>query len=107
MNQFFGPPYKTEGGAHWFKVQGQLWGATITDVMVSDGAGEQVFLAAAFKDKPAKLASAIAETTGMLYVNEEASPFSPLISNMGSKIVFSGQGSKIYCAKYNLDHMRK
>lgn len=107
LYQFFGPPYKTEGGAYWFKVQGTLWGATITDVMVSDGASEQVFLAASFKDSPAKLSVAIAEATGMRYFSEVSAPFSPLTSNMGSKIVFAGQGSKIYCEKYNLDYARQ
>jgi hypothetical protein len=107
LNQFFGPPYKTEGGAYWFKVQGTLWGATITDVMVSDGASEQVFLAASFKDSPAKLSVAIAEVTGMRYFNEVTTPFSPFASNMGSKIVYAGQGAKIYCDKYNLDYARQ
>lgn len=107
LSQFFGPPYKAEGGAYWFKVQGTLWGAAITDVLVSDGASEQVFLAAVFKENPAKLSSAITESSGMRYGSEDASQFSPLVSALGSKIIYSGQGSKIYCAKYNLDYLRQ
>jgi hypothetical protein len=106
MKQFFGQPYKSEGGAHWFKVQGTLWGANITDVMVSDGELQQVFVAASFKDNPAKLADAIAVAAGIRYSNEEAAQYSPLISSLGSKIIYSGQGSRIYCAKYNLDYSR-
>lgn len=106
LNQFFGPPYKTEGGAYWFKVQGSLWGVAVTDVMVSDGASEQVFLAASFKDNPAKVSGAIAEMTGIRHVSEVTSQFSPLVSSVGSKIVYFEQGSKIYCAKYNLDYVR-
>ena len=35
----FGKPYKTEGGAYWFKAAGSnIWGMEITDVMVN-GAG--------------------------------------------------------------------
>lgn len=104
MNQFFGPPYKSEGGAHWFKVQGTLWGANITDVMVSDGANEQVFVAASFKDNPKKLADAIAASSGMQFQKEDSSQSSPLISSLGSKIIYSGQNSRVYCAKYNLDY---
>jgi hypothetical protein len=33
--------------------------------------------------------------------------YAPLISGMGSKIVYFGQNSKIYCAKYNLDYSRQ
>jgi homoserine acetyltransferase len=107
MNQFFGPPYKREGGAYWFKVQGTLWGANITEVLVSDGANDQVFLAANFKEDPAKLSAAIAESAGVRHINESAFQYSPLVSGTGSKIVYSGQGSRIYCAKYNLDYMRR
>lgn len=107
MNHFFGPPYKREGGAYWFKVQGTLWGAAVTEVMVSDGEHEQVFLAASFKEGPAKLADAILEATGIRHINEVPFKFSPLISSLGSKIIYAGQNSKIYCAKYNLDYMRQ
>ena len=107
LNQFFGPPYKREGGAYWFKVQGTLWGAAINEVMVSDGANEQVFLAASFKEAPAKLADAISEVTGIRHINEVPFKYTPLISSLGSKIIYAGQNSKIYCAKYNLDYMRQ
>jgi hypothetical protein len=107
MNQFFGPPYKREEGAYWFKVEGTLWGAAITEVMVSDGANEQVFVAASFKDNPARLAAAIADATGIRHLGELPFQYSPLISGMGSKIVYFGQNSKIYCAKYNLDYSRQ
>jgi homoserine acetyltransferase len=107
MNQYFGPPYKQEGGAYWFKVKGTLWGVNITEVLVSDGANEQVFLAANFKEDPAKLAAAIAESAGVRHINESTFQYSPLVSGMGSKIVYVGKGSKIYCAKYNLDYLRR
>lgn len=107
MNQFFGPPYKREGGAYWFKVTATLWGATITDVLVSDGDNQQVFLAASFKDSPAKLADAISASTGIRHVNEESFKFSPLRSSVGSKIIYFDKNSKIYCAKYNPDYMRQ
>lgn len=107
MNQYFGPPYKKEGGAYWFKVQGALWGATVTEVLVSDGANDQVFLAASFKEDPAKLSAAIEASAGVRHINESPLQYSPLVSATGSKIVYSGQSSRIYCAKYNLDFMRR
>src|SRR5438094_8202999 len=33
----FGPPYKHAGGAFWFRTdEAQLWGAPVSEVMVSD-----------------------------------------------------------------------
>lgn len=107
LNQFVGAPYKTEGGAYWFKVQGSLWGAEITDVLVSDGKGQQIFLAAHFKGAPSKLAEAIAATAGVSYVKEDVTPYSPLKSSLGGKIVFVGSNSNIYCKQYNLDYSRR
>ncbi len=102
LNEFFGPPYKKEGGAYWFKVQTTLWGAPVSDVLVSDGSGRVIFLAAAFTDtKPDALSSAISGSTGMGYMKSESIQYSPLMSNMGSKIIYFGQNSKVYCAKYN------
>ena len=102
LNQFFGPPYKNEGGAYWFKVQTSLWGAPVSDVLVSDGSGRVVFLAAAFTNtKPDALSSAISGSTGIGYTVSEPIQYSPLMSNLGSKIIYFGQDSKVYCAKHN------
>jgi len=105
LNKFFGPPYKQEGGAYWFKVRESLWGAPISDVMVSDGSDRVIFLAAAFTNtKPAALSSAISRSTGIGYTNSEPTQYSPMISNLGSKIIYFEQNSKIFCAKYNPNH---
>lgn len=106
LERFMGKPYKTEGGAYWFKVQGNMWGAEITDVLVSDGQAELIFLAAQFKGGPDKLAEAILAATGIKYVKETAQADSPLVSGLGSRIVFAGGNSKIYCKQYNLDYSR-
>ena len=107
MNQFFGPPYKREGGAYWFKVTTTLWGANITDVLVSDGENQQVFLAASFEGNPAKLADAILASTGIQHLIEGSFQYSPLRSSVGSKIIYFNNNSKIYCSKYNLDYIRQ
>jgi hypothetical protein len=102
LNEFFGPPYKNEGGAYWFKVQTTLWGAPISDVLVSDGSDQVIFLAAAFTNiKPDALSSAISGSTGIGYTNSEPIQFSPMMSNFGSKIIYFKQDSKIYCSKHN------
>ena len=101
LNNSFGPPYKKEGGAYWFKVDASLWGTAITDVMVSDGSDRLMFLAAAAKEKPDKLSEAISSSTGIGYKKDDPSMYSPMGSSLGSKIVFFGRNSKIYCAKYN------
>ena len=102
LNEFFGPPYKNEGGAFWFKVQTTLWGAPISDVMVSDGSGRVIFLAAAFTNtKPEALSSAIFGDTGIGYTNSEPIQYSPMMSNLGSKIIYFKQDAKIFCSKHN------
>lgn len=102
LNRYFGPPYKKEGGAYWFKTPTTLWGAPVSDVLVSDGSGRVLFLAAAFSNtKPDALSSAIYGMTGIGYRKSEPVQYSPLSSSMGSNIVYFGQTSKVYCAKYN------
>lgn len=106
LNEFSGPPYKREGGAYWFKIQATLWGAPVSEVLVSDGSSSVVFLAAAVTAKPDTLSGAIRDKAGINHVKEAQVPYSPLSSGLGSKIVYSGENSKIYCAKYNLDRGR-
>ena len=101
LNKSFGPPYKKEGGAYWFKVQVSLWGTSISDVMVSDGSSQFMFLAAAANAKPDKLSEAVMASAGIGYTKDNPSTYSPMMSALGSKIVFFDQNSKIYCAKYN------
>ena len=101
LSKFSGPPYKKEGGAYWLKVQTSLWGASISDVMVSDGSDQLMLLAAVANAKPDKLSVAIVASAGISYTKDNPSMYSPMMSNMGSKIVFFDQSSKIYCAEYN------
>ncbi len=102
LNQFFGPPYKKEGGAYWFKTSTTLWGTSVSDVLVSDGSGKVIFLAATFAEaSPGELSNAISGSTGLKYTALNTTPYSPLISGMGSNIVYFGQTSKVFCAKYN------
>jgi hypothetical protein len=80
LSTHFGAPYKHEGGAFWFRTgEATLWGAPVTEVMVSDDTSELVFLAA---------------------VAANSSPYPLRISAPGGTIAYYNAKSKIYCAKF-------
>ena len=96
----FGPSYKHEGGAYWFKADGSLWGAQVTDIMVSDDTSELVFVGAVADTTPDKLEQSVRTASGVRHVPADASAFPVRRSVPGSKIVYFNDKSKIYCAKY-------
>jgi hypothetical protein len=77
----FGPAYKHEGGAYWFRTDATLWGAPITDVIVSDDTSPLVFM-------------------GLRFNKLDNSAFPVRGSVPGSKIVYFRSKAKVYCAKY-------
>jgi len=98
----FGPPYKHEGGAYWFRTgeEASLWGAQVTEVMVSDDTGELVFLAAVAEVPPDQLEQAIRTQAGIRHLAADASSYPLRVSNPGSTIAYYNNKSKIYCAKF-------
>lgn len=96
----FGPSYKHEGGAYWFKAEGTLWGAPVTDIMISDDTSELVFVAAVADTTPDKLEESIHKAVGVRHLSVDGSRYPVRASNPGSKIVYFKTKSKIYCAKY-------
>jgi len=96
----FGPAYKQEGGAHWFRADASLWGTTITDVIVSDDSSALVFVGAVADATPEKLDEAIAAAAGLHHMKADQSAFPVREAAPGSKIVYFNTKSKIYCAKY-------
>jgi hypothetical protein len=100
LSSAFGPSYKHEGGAWWFKADGTLWGATVTDIMVSDDTSELVFVGAVTESTPVKLDEAIRAAVGTRHLPQDESAFPVRESAPGSKIVHFNDKSKIYCAKY-------
>nr|WP_229520651.1 MULTISPECIES: hypothetical protein [unclassified Massilia] len=96
----FGPAYKREGGAWWFKVEATLWGAEVKEVMVSDDTSELVFIAALTDSTPQELEGAIKAASGTAFRAVDASPFPLRVSNPGSTIAYMNDKSKIYCAKF-------
>jgi len=100
LSSAFGPSYKHEGGAYWFKADGTLWGAPVTEVMVSDDTSELVFVGAVAETTPDKLDEAIRGAAGVRHRPADSSAFPVRQSVPGSKIVYFNAKSKIYCAKY-------
>ena len=100
MVQHFGKPYKQEGGAHWFKVEANLWGAQVNEVMVSDDSSEVVFLAAVIDAAPDKLDEMIRLQAGPRHRPQDASKYPLRESQPGSQIVYFKEKSKIYCIRY-------
>ena len=96
----FGPSYKHEGGAYWFKADGNLWGAPVSDVLVSDDSSDLVFVGAVSDTAPDKLDEAIRAAVGVAHKAADSSTFPVRQSIPGSRIVYFNNKSKIYCAKY-------
>jgi hypothetical protein len=96
----FGPAYKREGGAYWFRVEASLWGAEVQEVMVSDDSSELVFIDAVTDSTPVELEQGIRTAHGISFRKADASRFSLRLSNPGSTIAYVNDKSKIYCAKF-------
>jgi hypothetical protein len=100
LTRSFGPAYKREGGAWWFRIEATLWGAEVREVMVSDDTSELVFIAAVLDNTPQELEGAIRSAVGTSFRAVDATPFPLRVSNPGSTIAYMNDKSKIYCAKF-------
>ena len=100
LTQFFGPAYKREGGAYWFRTEATLWGAQVEQVMVSDDTSEVVFVAAILEAKPDELEKSVRAASGIPYRVTDASRYPLRKSIPGSTIAYANDKSKIYCAKF-------
>jgi hypothetical protein len=96
----FGPAYKREGGAYWFRADATLWGAAVKEVMVSDDTSELVFIGAVTDSKPDELEAAIRNVAGTRHRALDSSKFPLRVSVPGSTIAYFNTKSKIYCARY-------
>ncbi len=96
----FGPSYKHEGGAFWFKADTTLWGTAVSDILISDDSSDLVFVGAVADTGPAELEQAIRAAVGVRHKAADASASPVRESAPGSKIVYFKSKSKIYCARY-------
>jgi len=100
LSSAFGPSYKHEGGAWWFKADATLWGTQVTDVLVSDDTSELVFIGAVTLGAPDKLDEAIRAAVGVRHRVQDGSTYPVRASAPGSQIVYFSDNAKIFCAKY-------
>ena len=100
LSSSFGPAYKREGGAYWFKADATLWGASITDVIVSDDTSALTFLGVVADATPEVVDAAIVAAAGLHYTKLDAGAYPVRESSPGSKIVYFRTKSKVFCAKY-------
>lgn len=100
LTQAFGAPYQHQGGAWWFKTPNtKLWNVPITAILVSDGQGGLLFIAAMSEVSTKKLSLAIYSDSGTLFTLGTDGNWPLLVSNTGSIIAWDKTKSKIYCAK--------
>ena len=100
LSTAFGPSYKHEGGAYWFKADGNLWGTPVTDIMVSDDSSDIVFVGAVTESAPEELDKAIRAAAGVRHDPAASIGIGVRQSRPGSRIVHFKAKSKIYCARY-------
>jgi hypothetical protein len=101
MVRFFGPPYKRDGGAWWFRTpDARLWNTEISEVMVSDDTWPLVFVGAVAETTPEQLEQAVTAQSGVRYAKIDNSRFPVRETSPGSRIVYFDRKSKIYCAKF-------
>jgi len=101
MVQYFGQPYKREGGAYWFRTpEATLWNTPIREVMVSDETFNYSFVAAVADATPENLEKAIQGQEGLQYAKIDTSRFPVRETRAGSRIVYFATRSKIFCAKF-------
>jgi len=101
LSQYFGQPYKREGGAYWFRTNDALlWGVPVLEVMVSDESFPYRFVAAVTDTTPEELEKAILAQDGLAYAKIDSSRYPVRETKAGSRIVYFNNRSKIYCAKF-------
>lgn len=101
--QHFGPPYKQEGGAYWFRTPAAFWTVPVTEVFVSDQGSTYQFIGAISSLLPDQLAAQLtqgAKAGTRFWKRNAQDPYSIYISLTGSIIAFQGTQAKIYCAGY-------
>jgi len=101
LSQYFGRPYKREGGAYWFRTNDAiLWGFPVLEVMISDESYPYSFVGAVTDTTPEELEKAILNQDGLAYAKIDTSRYPVRESKPGSRIVYFNTRSKIYCAKF-------
>lgn len=99
LSRFFKAPYKTEGGAYWFKPEPKqtLFGLQLQEVFVSTGDSRYAFLGVVFNEKLADARRKLLENQGVAFM-----PFGDALrSPPGAFLIeYNRTRTKLYCVKY-------
>lgn len=100
LSTYFKEPYKNEGGALWYKMEGvQLFGLEVEEAFVSYKTEHTDFIGVIFNAKLEDARKSIQQTRGIRFV-PEASP-TVLRSAAGSYLIeYDRTKSKMFCVKY-------
>jgi hypothetical protein len=97
----FGPSYKHDQGAYWFKGQAQLFGQQVKEIFVGDQSGDWIFVGVVFKGKPDDLAKAMKSAVGTIYVKTDSGyQYSPYDSQGTSEIMWQNTDAKMFCRRF-------
>ena len=97
----FGPSYKRDQGAYWFKSKAQLFGKEVKEIFITDQTGDWVFVGAVFKAKPDELAKSVQTLAGPIYNKTEAGyQFSPYQEQGTSEIMWQDKDAKLFCRHF-------
>lgn len=98
LSASFGPAYKQEQGAYWFRTKTQLFGKDLVEVFVSDQSSEWEFVGAVFKIKPEELAKAVQTAAGPIFVKTTSGyQYSPYHAQAMSEIMWQDKNAKLLC----------
>ena len=96
----FGPSYKREQGAYWFRAKAQLFGKDIKEIFVSDQSSDWIFVGAIFNVKPDELAKSVQASAGTDFTKTaNGYKYSPYQSQGTSEIMWQANDSKLLCRR--------
>ena len=96
----FGPSYKQEQGAYWFRTKTQLFGKDIKEIFISDQSSDWIFVGAIFNAKPDDLAQAVQASAGTVFAKSANSyRYSPYQSQGTSEIMWQANDAKLLCRR--------
>ena len=100
LSASFGPAYKREQGAYWFRAKAQLFGKDIKEIFISDQSSDWVFVGAIFNAKPDDLAQAVQASAGTVFAKSASSyRYSPYQSQGTSEIMWQTNDAKLLCRR--------
>ncbi|HXA46429.1 MAG TPA: hypothetical protein VNW52_02275 [Burkholderiaceae bacterium] len=100
LSASFGPAYKREQGAYWFRAKAQLFGKDIKEIFISDQSSDWAFVGAIFNVKPDELAKAVQASAGTDFSKTvQGYQYSTYQSQGTSEIMWQANDAKLLCRR--------